>query len=176
MKNRSNKNDINGLLSMKPKTRAFFLANFNRENGTIDTKAAADFFHVTSRTINNWLVTGCPDWVDHHVVLYLRSIPDTKDWDGFKFIDGRLYTPYDKLTFAPSELMRIFYDRQFNRFDRVEKDQLKTQVSELRNEDEAEAIRGEIDIMIQTLESLKKSPIVAPKMVYAEKVRDKRKR
>ena len=161
---------------MKPKTRSFFLANFNRENGSINTNVAAEFFHVTSRTINNWIVTGCPDWVDHYVGLYLRSIPDTKAWDGFKFIDGRLYTPYDKLTFAPSELMKIFYDRQFNRFDRVEREQLKTQVAELRNEDEATAIREEIDGMIQSLESLKRSPIVAPKMVFAKKVRDKHKR
>ena len=170
MTNRSNKNDINGLLSMKAKTRSFFLANFNREKGSINTKVAAEFFHVTSRTINNWIATGCPDWVDHYVGLYLRSIPDTKAWDGFKFIDGRLYTPYDKLTFAPSELMKIFYDRQFNRFDRVEREQLKTQVAELRNEDEATAIRDELDYMIKTLNKLKLSPIVAPKMIFTIKV------
>ncbi|MPY23927.1 hypothetical protein [Shewanella sp. YLB-07] len=175
MKNCSIKNDLNGLLSMKPKTRSFFLANFNRENGTIDTKIAAAFFHVTTRTINNWVITGCPDWVDHYVSLYERSIPDSKEWDGFKFVDGRLYTPYDRLTFAPSELLKIFYDRQFNRFDRVEKNQLKIQVSELRNDDEAEAIREEIDIMIRTLEKVKQSPIVAEKMVFSERVRIKSK-
>ena len=173
----SKKNNFNGLTTMKPKTRSFFLASFKRSNGTLDTQAAADFFNVTTRTINNWVSTGCPDWVNNYVSMYLRSIPNTKDWKGFYFShDGeRLITPYDKLTFSPSELLKIFYDRQFNRFDRVEKDQLKTQVEELRSDEEAKAIREEIDDMILTLEKVKLSPIVAPQKTFAKKVRDKRK-
>ncbi|WP_157608682.1 hypothetical protein [Shewanella violacea] len=158
---------------MKPKTRSFFLANFRRENSSIDTQAAAGFFHVTSRTINNWVATGCPDWVDHYVIMYLRSIPDTKEWDGFKFIEGRLYTPYNKLTFAPSELMKVFYDRQFNRLDRVEREQLKEQVTELRSDQEAAAIRDELDYMIKTLNKLKLSPIVAPQTSFTKTIRNR---
>ena len=176
MRKHSKKDHLNGLNNMKPKTRSFFLATFNRQNGSIDTQAAADFFHVTTRTINNWIATGCPSWVDNYVTLYLRSIPNNKEWDGFHFIDGRLHTPYNKLTFAPSELMKIFYDRQFNRFDRVELGKLKDQVSELRNDEEAKAIREELDYMIKALEKLKLSPIVAPQRAFTEKVRDKRKR
>jgi hypothetical protein len=175
---KSNTNNINGLSTMKPQTRSFFLASFNRTNGTLDTQAAAEFFNVTTRTINNWVATGCPQWVNNYVDMYLRAIPKTKDWKGFRFShDGeRLITPYDKLTFAPSELLRIFYDRQFNRFDRVEKNQLKEQVAELRSDEEAKAIRAEIDEMIKTLEKVKLSPIVAPQMVFTKKVRDKHKR
>ena len=67
MKNQSNKRNLNGLSIMKPKTRSFFLAHFKRPNETLDTQAASEFFHVTTRTINNWLVTGCPEWVDNYV-------------------------------------------------------------------------------------------------------------
>ena len=84
------------------------------------------------------------------ITTYLRSIPDSKEWDGFKFVDDRLFTPYNKLTFAPSELMKVFYDRQYNRLDRVERQKLRTQVAELRSDDEAKAIREEINEMIKT--------------------------
>lgn len=157
---------------MKPQTRSFFLATFNRTNGTLDTQAASEFFNVTTRTINNWVATGCPEWVNNYVSMYLRAIPNTKNWKGFRFShDGEhLLTPYDNLAFSAGELLMIFYDRQFNRFDRVEKDQLKTQVAELRSDEEAKAIREEIDDMIKTLEKVKLSPIVAPQLVYAKKV------
>lgn len=174
MNNRSNKNHSNGLCIMKPKTRSFFLANFRRQNGSIDSHCASAFFHVTTRTINNWLVTGCPAWVDHYVALYERSIPDTKDWDGFSFSRGRLITPYERLTFAPSDLLKVHYDRQFNQIDRVEREQLQKAVNNLRNDDEAAAIRDEIDFMIKTLNKLKQSPIVAHAKGYHEKVSKKR--
>ncbi|RTR33533.1 hypothetical protein [Shewanella atlantica] len=160
---------------MLSRTRFWFLTNFGTKNGSIDSQKAADYIGVSPRTVRQWWRVGCPPWIDKLAELASRTIPETKDWDGFTFKDGRLITPYDKLTFAPSELMRIFYDRQFNRFDRVEKDQLKTQVNELRNEDEAHAIREEIDGLILSLESLKRSPIVAPKLTYAKTVRNKRK-
>ncbi|WP_254304053.1 DUF3653 domain-containing protein [Shewanella sp. VB17] len=141
----------------------------------MDSHSASIHFDVTERTVRNWWSLSCPSWVDKYVDLYQRSIPKTKEWDGFKFVNGRLFTPYDKLTFAPSELMKIFYDRQFNRLDRVERQKLRVQVAELRSDDEAKAIREEIDEMIKTLQKVKLSPIVAPELVYAEKVRNKRK-
>lgn len=161
---------------MLTSTRLWFLDKFGTGKGSIDSQKAADYIGVSARTVRQWWLVGCPPWIDKIAYLAKRMIPDTKDWDGFKFVEGRLYTPYNKLTFAPSELLKVFYDRQFNRFDRVERQQLKVQVDELRNEDEATAIREEINAMIQSLESLKRSPIVAPKMVYTEKVRSKRKR
>ncbi len=176
MRKESKKSEEKGFLLMKPRTRSFFLTNFYRDHKYIDSQKAADFFGVTTRTINNWWASGCPNWVDNYVELYQRAIPDTKDWDGFKFVEGRLYTPYDKLTFAPSELMKIFYDRQFNRLDRVHNKQLTAQVDELRNDEEAAAIREELDHMINTLNKLKVSPIVAPKMDFATKLHDKPKR
>ena len=174
----SKKNNFNGLKTMKPKTRSFILSTFRRNNQTLDTQAAANFFNVTTRTINNWVATGCPEWVNHYVSMHLRSIPDTKDWKGFYFSHGdeRLNTPYSNLTFSAGELLMIFYDRQFNRFDRVEKDQLKNQVAELRSDEEAKAIREEIDDMIKTLEKVKLSPIVAPQKTFTKKIREKRKR
>ncbi len=174
MKKHSKKNELNGLSTMQIRTRSFFLANFRRPNGTIDTKQAAEFFHVSPRTINNWVVTGCPTWVDNYVVMYERSIPDDKEWDGFKFVNGRLFTPYDRLTFSPGELLNIHYARQFNRLDRIERDKLKGVVHELRNDDEARAIREEIDFMIDTLKKIKGSPIVAPEFGVHQKVSKKR--
>ncbi|MDR8523835.1 hypothetical protein [Shewanella fidelis] len=171
MKNES-KNNLNGLSTMTPKTRSFFLANFIRDNGSLDTQLAADFFSVTSRTINNWVATGCPTWVDKHVALYLRSIPDTKEWDGFSFShDGKqLLTPFKNHSFTASELLKHFFDKQFHRIDRAQNRKLNEQVESLRNEDEANAIRGEIDLMIDTLNKLKHSPIVAPKQVFSKSV------
>ncbi|NRD74076.1 hypothetical protein HQQ94_12685 [Shewanella sp. VB17] len=160
---------------MQPKTRRWFLSQFNNGFDKLDSHSASIHFDVTERTVRNWWSLSCPSWVDKYVDLYQRSIPKTKEWDGFKFVNGRLFTPYDKLTFAPSELMKIFYDRQFNRLDRVERQKLRVQVAELRSDDEAKAIREEIDEMIKTLQKVKLSPIVAPELVYAEKVRNKRK-
>lgn len=168
MRKESNKNSENGFLMMKPRTRTFILSNFTRENGTVDTLKAAEFFSVTTRTINNWWSTGCPDWVNRYVELYQRSIPDTKDWKGFSFShDGKLLTPYKDHSFTGGQLLMVFFDKQFNRFDRVEKQKLSEQVDSLRNDEEAAAIREELDVIISTLSKLKQSPIVAPKKQFA---------
>lgn len=169
MRKESNKNSLNGFSTMKPRTRTFILTNFVRENGTVDTQRAAEFFRVTSRTINNWWSTGCPDWVNRYVELYQRAIPDSKDWKGFRFSrDGKLLTPYENLTFTGGQLLMVFFDRQFNRFDRAEKEKLSVQVDSLRNDEEAAAIRDELDVIINTLTKLKQSPIVAPKKAFTK--------
>ena len=166
------KNNLNGLTTMTPKTRSFFLANFIRDNGSLNTQHAAEFFSVTSRTINNWVSTGCPIWVDKHVALYLRAIPDTKEWDGFCFShDGKeLLTPFKQHSFTAGELLKHFFDKQFHSLDRAQNRKLTEQVDSLRNHEEAEAIRHELDMMISTIEKLKDSPIVAPKQVFSKSV------
>ena len=172
MRKDSNKNNLNGLLTMKPRTRNFILTSFARDNGTIDKQLAADFFCVTTRTIANWWSTGCPDWVNRYVELYQRSIPESKEWRGFSFSpDGKLLTPYKNLTFTSGQLLMVFFDKQFNRFDRVEKEKLAAQVDSLRNDDEAAAIRDELEVIINSLTKLKASPIVAPKKVFATSVK-----
>lgn len=169
MRKESNKNSLNGFSTMKPRTRTFILSNFIRENGTVDTQRAAEFFCVTTRTINNWWSTGCPDWVNRYVELYQRSIPESKEWQGFSFSpDGKLLTPYKNLTFTSGQLLNVFFDRQFNRLDRAEKEKLSAQVDSLRNDDEAAAIRDELEVIINTLTKLKQSPIVAPKKAFAK--------
>lgn len=168
MRKESNKYSENGFQTMKPRTRTFILSNFMRANGTVDTQQAAEFFCVTTRTINNWWSTGCPSWVDRYVELYQRAIPNTKDWRGFSFSqDGKLLTPYKDHSFTGGQLLMVFFDKQFNRFDRVEKQKLSEQVDSLRNDEEAAAIREELDVIISTLSKLKQSPIVAPKKQFA---------
>ncbi|MDB2386753.1 phage protein [Shewanella sp.] len=103
----------------------------------------------------------------------MRSIPNTKEWDGFVFSnDGeRLLTPFKQHSFSASELLKLFYDKQFHRIDRTQNRKLNEQVDSLRNNMEADAIREETDVMIGTLTKLKDSPIVAPKGVFSKKCR-----
>ncbi|WP_351001112.1 hypothetical protein [Shewanella sp. TB7-MNA-CIBAN-0143] len=174
MKNKS-KNNIDGLKQMKKKTRDFFYDTFRQPNQKIDKQAAAEFFGVTPRTITNWWSTGCPDWVDSHVALYLRAIPNSTEWNGFRFShDGKeLLTPYEKHSFTPQTLLMDFYNRQFNRNTRTEHRQLTKQVDSLRNDEEAAAIRAELDGIISAINKLKHSPIVAPKNSYSKTIKDK---
>lgn len=174
MKNKSIHN-LDGLEKMKKKTREFFYDNFRQPNQKIDKQAAAEFFGVTPRTISNWWSTGCPAWVDSHVALYLRAIPNLKEWNGFRFShDGKqLLTPYERHSFTPQMLLMEFYNRQFNRNTRTEHRQLTKQVDSLRNDDEAAAIRAELDSIISSINKLKHSPIVAPKNTYSKKIKDK---
>lgn len=164
MNKQSNNNSLNGLSNMKSATRFFFLEQFSDARGIMDKDKAASFFCVTRRTVNNWLRTGCPTWVDNYVALYKRSIPDTKEWRGFSFShDGsRLLTPYSNQSYSPSDLLRHFYEKQFSALTRVERDKLAEQLAAIRSEEEAEAIREELDYIAQTLDKLKNSPILAP--------------
>ena len=162
---------------MLSSTRFWFLSNFGKQNGSIDSNKAAEYFGVSARTVRHWWQVGCPPWIDRMAELSSRAIPDSKDWDGFRFDKtGRLLTPYKNLTFSAGELLMIFYDRQFNRFDRVEKEKLTEQVESLRSDDEAAAIREELDVIISTLSKLKQSPIVAPKKAFAASVKRTAKR
>jgi hypothetical protein len=164
MKKQSEKNQLNGLLQMKSVTRFFFFEHFGNALGEMDKDKAAAFFCVTRRTVNNWLRTGCPTWVDNYVDLYKRAIPNNKEWRGFSFShDGsRLLTPYANQSYSPGDLLKHFYDKQFSALTRVERDKLAAQLAAVRSEEEAEAIRTELDYIAKTLEKLKLSPILAP--------------
>ncbi|MGI2072642.1 DUF3653 domain-containing protein [Shewanella baltica] len=172
MTKKSNRSTPNGFIKMKKTTRDFFYSTFSRADGALDKQKAADFFGVTLRTISNWWSTGSPAWVDGYVRLYQRSIPDTKDWDGFRFSHDRkeLLTPYERHSFTPQRLLMDFYNKQFDRHTRTENRQLNKQVEALRNDEEAAAIRSELDNIISTINKLKNSPVVAPKKAYSETI------
>jgi hypothetical protein len=159
-------------LPMKPKTRTWFLSVFSNENGSLDTLKASLHFSVTDRTIRNWWRLSCPAWVDKYAALHQRAIPNTKEWDGFSFShDGKeLLTPFKNHSFSAGELLKHFYDKQFHRLDRAQNRKLNEQVDSLRNDEEADAIREELDVIIATLNKLKASPIVAPKQTYSASV------
>ncbi|WP_198783452.1 hypothetical protein [Shewanella putrefaciens] len=157
---------------MKTCTRRWFLATFGNGSDGIDYSAAAKFCDVSPRTVRYWWHTSCPPWIDRLAYLAGRSIPESKEWNGFSFSpDGKLLTPYKNLTFTSGQLLMVFFDKQFNRFDRVEKEKLSAQVDSLRNDDEAAAIREELEVIINSLTKLKASPIVAPKKVLATSVK-----
>lgn len=164
----------NGLKKMKKQTRDFFYSNFKQPNNKIDKQSAAEFFGVTPRTVANWWATGCPAWVDSHVELYLRAIPNRKEWQGFRFShDGKeLLTPYERHSFTPEKLLMEFYNKQFNRNTRTENRQLNKQVDALRSDEEAAAIRAELDHIIKSINKLKDSPIVAPKKTFSKSIID----
>jgi hypothetical protein len=168
-------NKLDGLKKMNKKTRGFFYDNFRQPNQKIDKQSAAEFFGVTPRTIANWWSTGCPAWVDSHVALYLRAIPNSKEWNGFRFSnDGKqLLTPYERHAFTPQMLLMEFYNKQFNRNTRTEHRQLTKQVDSLRNDKEAAAIRAEMDHIIESINKLKQSPVIAPKNTYSKNVNEK---
>ncbi|QLE87809.1 hypothetical protein FLM48_11020 [Shewanella sp. Scap07] len=156
---------------MKPSTRRWFLSLFGDKDGEMDTHAASKHFNVTERTIRNWWRLSCPSWVDNYVAVYKRSIPDSKEWQGFKFVNGELHTPYQNLTFTAGQLLKIHYDRQFDRLNRIERDNLKTKVNSLRNDEEAAAIRDEIEHMVKMLNKLKDSPIISANFTYQKTVK-----
>ncbi|WP_447077588.1 hypothetical protein [Shewanella algae] len=176
MKKDSNKNDQNGLLIMKTKTRRFFIEQFHNGKDGIDSHAAASFFCVHERTIRNWLRTGCPAWVDRYVDLALRAIPDSKPWrectfvshpepgfsellvlpNGKKLSAGDLYLYADNL-----DLMREY---------RVKTEKAAGQLEAVRSEEEAAAIRAELDHLVRSIEKLKLSPILTRTGKYNEPV------
>lgn len=154
---------------MKTCTRRWFLATFGNGSDGIDYSAAAKFCDVSPRTVRYWWHTSCPPWIDRLAYLAGRSIPESKDWQGFGFSpDGRLITPYKNLTFTSGQLLNVFFDRQFNRIDRNDKAKLAAQVDALRDDDEARAIREELDIIAATLTKLQRSPVLAPKGQFFE--------
>ncbi|MCH7422647.1 hypothetical protein AYI95_01760 [Shewanella xiamenensis] len=166
MTNKSNKKEFS---PMKTCTRRWFLATFGNGTDGIDYNAAAKFCDVSPRTVRYWWSTSCPPWIDRLAYLASRSIPESKEWQGFGFShDGKLLTPYKNLTFTSGQLLNVFFDRQFNRFDRAEKEKLSAQVDSLRSDEEAAAIRDELEVIINTLTKLKQSPIVAPKKAFAK--------
>ena len=160
---------------MKKSTRFWFISHFGLSNGKIDFENAAKFCGVSSRTVRYWWSQGCPAWIDKLAEMAERSLPNTKEWDGFHIgKDGRLYTPFKNHSFSPQELLRVFYDKQFARADRVENQTLQNQVSELRNEDEAQAIREELAMVKSALDKLAQSPIIAPKGTFCRSVQRKK--
>lgn len=165
MTNKSNKKEFN---PMKTCTRRWFLAMFTNGTNGINYDEAAKYCGVSPRTVRYWWSTSCPPWIDRLAYFASRSIPENKDWKGFSFShDGKLLTPYKDHSFTGGQLLMVFFDKQFNRFDRVEKQKLSEQVDSLRNDEEAAAIREELDVIISTLSKLKQSPIVAPKKQFA---------
>lgn len=174
MTKQSIKKHSNGFEKMKKHTRDFFYTHFRRPDNKIDRDTAAQFFGVTSRTVGNWWATGCPAWVNNYVDLYCRAIPNTKEWSGFRFShDGKeLLTPYEKHSFTPDKLLMDFYNKQFNRNTRTENRQLIKQVDSLRNDEEAAAIRAELDHIVDTVNKLKSSPLMAPKKAFSKSIID----
>jgi hypothetical protein len=168
MTNESKKKEFKPMLT---ETREYFLTHFANNNGGIDSELAANYFGVAPRTIRHWWRVGCPNWVNKFARVASRSIPDNKEWDGFGFYRGKLFTPYKRHEFSAADLLKVFFDRQFNRFDKAANRQLTNQVDALRNEDEANAINGEIDDIINTLSKLKDSPILARKRIFHKSVK-----
>ncbi|MCL1072985.1 hypothetical protein [Shewanella dokdonensis] len=149
---------------MKTPTRYWFLSNFSNGIGGINFEEAANFCCVSPRTVRHWWQHGCPPWIDRMAEISKRMIPETKEWRGFSFShDGsRLLTPYSNQSYSPSDLLRHFYEKQFSALTRVERDKLAEQLAAVRSDEEAEAIRTELDYIAKTLEKLKDSPILAP--------------
>lgn len=155
---------------MQLETRDYLLTHFGNKKGGIDCELVADFFGVSARTVRHWWRIGCPSWVDKFVALASKSLPNTKEWEGFSFNDNRLITPFKRLTFSSGELLMIFYDRQFNAATRSGNAQLTKQIDALRDQDETRAINQEIDDIISTLNKLKNSPVLAEKRKYHKAV------
>lgn len=135
---------------MKTTTRYWFLSNFSNEIGGINFEEAAKFCCVSPRTVRHWWQHGCPPWIDRMAEISKRMIPETKEWRGFSFShDGsRLLTPYSNQSYSPSDLLRHFYEKQFSALTRVERDKLAEQLAAVRSEEEAEAIRTELDYIV----------------------------
>lgn len=126
----------------------------------IDFKAAGLALGVAPSTVKRWRAKEPPRSIKRCLYLYRRAIPDAKDWDGFWFADNQLYTPFKGLSFRAVDLLHIFYERQFSALDQAEKAQLKKQLATLRNDEERLAIVDEIDAVIQSLNSIKCSPLL----------------
>ncbi|WP_394131640.1 DUF3653 domain-containing protein [Shewanella maritima] len=176
MKKQSKDIHPKGFENMTPATREFFLFTFKKSehsHHTLDKDKAAAFFCVTPRTITNWWRTGCPAWVDNYIKLYKRSIPNTKEWQDFRFShDGKeLLTPFKRHSFTANQLLGLFYETQFHRMDKSENKKLRLQVDSLRSEEETEALKGELDFLIQSIKKLKDSPILAHKGKYSKSVK-----
>ncbi|WP_447018033.1 hypothetical protein [Shewanella algae] len=173
MKKDSNKNDQNGLLIMKTKTRHFFIEQFHNGKDGIDSHAAASFFCVHERTIRNWLRTGCPAWVDRYVDLALRAIPDSKPWREYSFdtttAPGLLVLPSGK-TLGPGDLYLYADNLDLMREYRVKTEKAAGQLEAVRSEEEAAAIRAELDHLVRSIEKLKLSPILTRTGKYNEPV------
>ncbi|MCW3173742.1 phage protein [Shewanella subflava] len=155
---------------MKSETRFYFLNQFGNNKGGIIAEKAAQHFDVSPRTIRHWWRVGCPSWVNKFAEMAAKSIPDNTDWQGFSFNGNKLVTPFKRLELAPSELLMLFYDRQFHAIANRDNKQLNKQISALRNNEEAEAINEEIDVIIKTLGKLKNSPILAEKRSFTKAV------
>ncbi|WP_148300839.1 hypothetical protein [Shewanella marina] len=158
---------------MTTDTRFFFLSNFPHPElcGKLDRDKAAQYFDVTTRTIYNWWRYGCPQWVNKHCDLARRAIPKNKTWRGFYFgSDNKLHTPYDNLQLEAHEVLSVFQIRQFHQLAEQENKQLRQRLGKLRDNDELQAIREELDMISSTITKLKDSPILAHSTGFSKSV------
>ncbi|MBY6095118.1 DUF3653 domain-containing protein [Ferrimonas balearica] len=127
----------------------------------VDLEAAAEALGVAPTSVKRWRTTEPPRSIVRCLELHRRAIPATKDWDGFRFFQGKLYTPFSNLNFTPSELLHVFYEREFQHQDKVARQRLQEQLGAVRNEDERREIVGELESVIAMLNAIKCSPLVS---------------
>lgn len=66
---------------------------FHFPNGATDTKRAAEFFHVSQRTVQHWLSeSSLPHWAIKLLDIHLRGyLPCNNSWKGFHVIDDTIH-------------------------------------------------------------------------------------
>lgn len=132
-----------------------------REDGKgLDQTMLAEMLGVSEDTIRRWRRAGQPRWAELALEAHRRAIPNNKDWDGFRFAENRLHTPFKGLNFSATDLLHIFYERQFAAIDQAAKRKLKMQLDAVCSEEERLAILDEIETVKRSLDAVKNSPLL----------------
>ncbi|WP_218397995.1 hypothetical protein [Alteromonas lipotrueae] len=68
-------------------------AAFHFPNGDTDTRRAADFFCVSQRTIQHWMVhETLPDWAVKLLSIHMRGyLPHNDEWKGFHVVGNKIH-------------------------------------------------------------------------------------
>lgn len=84
---------------------------FHFPDGSTDTKRAAEFFHVSQRTVQHWCNTGnMPEWAVTLLFIHYRGyLPYNPDWKGFHIQGNKLCFNgyYGPRTLTPRQLQTL---------------------------------------------------------------------
>lgn len=98
---------------------------FHFSDGTTDTKRAAEFFHVSQRTVQHWITTdNMPQWAVTLLFIHYRGyLPYNPEWQGFHIQGNALHynSHYGPRSITPKQLQSLdfaltFMDRKDNLF------------------------------------------------------------
>lgn len=78
---------------------------------SLNKHSAAELFGISTRTVDRWFKKGCPRYAEITLNLLAGRL-DYLGWQGWRIINGVLYTDQLKKGFLPEYIYRAFWNRQ----------------------------------------------------------------